>query len=116
MRLHFLSQKHRLTVKFNHFRFKVETYEVKYLNLGENVKKQTVALAAGDLKDGKIVLDNFPQAVDKGVKIEGRIKYLGFDSWSPWISSKSQVSVWNTNQFKTMEDESKQKVNYLRNT
>ena len=38
-----------------------------------------------------IVLDDFPLPVDNGMKIEGRIKYLGYD-WSPWVSSQSKVS------------------------
>ena len=43
-------------------------------------------------EDNLIVLDNFPAPVDNGMKVEGRIKYLGFD-WSPWVSSQSKVSV-----------------------
>ena len=55
------------------------------------MEKLETTIPSESLKDGKIVLDSFPQAVSKGVKIEGRIKYQGFDSWSPWISSQSQV-------------------------
>ena len=43
-------------------------------------------------EDNLIVLDNFPAPVDNGLKVEGRIKYLGFD-WSPWVSSQSKVSL-----------------------
>jgi len=68
----------------------VESYNVKYHNLGENVEDLEATIPIADLKEGKIILDNFPQDVDKGVKIEGRIKYLGFESWSPWISSQSK--------------------------
>ena len=70
----------------------VESYNVKYHNLGENVEDLEATIPIADLKEGKIILDNFPQDVDKGVKIEGRIKYLGFESWSPWISSQSKVN------------------------
>jgi len=67
-----------------------ESYNVKYHNLGDNVEDLEATIPIADLKEGKIILDNFPQDVDKGVKIEGRIKYLGFESWSPWISSQSK--------------------------
>ena len=75
----------------------VESYNVKYHNLGDNVEDLEATIPIADLKEGKIILDNFPQDVDKGVKIEGRIKYLGFESWSPWISSQSKV---NQNMYK----------------
>ena len=40
------------------------------------------------LEDGKITII----ATIENTKIEGRIKYQGFDSWSPWISSDVPVS------------------------
>ena len=68
----------------------VESYEVKYQNLGEDEVLQETILRT-DLSDGRIIIDNFPQTVENGMKIEGRIKYLGY-SWSPWISSQNEVS------------------------
>ena len=45
-----------------------------------------------ELSEGDtIVLDNFPAPVENGLKVEGRIKYLGYD-WSPWVSSQSKVT------------------------
>merc|ERR1719452_109162 len=67
-----------------------ESYQVKYHNLGQDVEQVQETIDISKLEDGKIVLDNFPQDVEKGFQIEGRLKYEGFESWSPWISSHSQ--------------------------
>ena len=90
----------------------VESYNVKYHNLGENVEDLEATIPLADLKEGKIILDNFPQEVDKGVKIEGRIKYLGFDTWSPWSFSPSEVNQ-NTKQLPNKNVENKTKTNKL---
>lgn len=70
----------------------VETYNVKYQNLGF-LEPQELLIEFSEIQDGKIILDDFPGAGDNGMKIEGRIKYLGFDSWSPWISTSDPVPV-----------------------
>jgi len=70
----------------------VETYHVKYQNLGF-LEPQELLIEFSEIEDGKIILDDFPGAGDNGMKIEGRIKYLGFDSWSPWISTSDPVPV-----------------------
>jgi len=79
-----------LTIPGFNQKCEVESYQIKYHNLADKVEKLETTIPSESLKDGKIVLDSFPQAVSKGVKIEGRIKYHGFESWSPWISSQSQ--------------------------
>jgi len=79
-----------LTIPGFNQKCEVESYQVKYHNLADKVEQLETTIPSDGLKEGKIVLDSFPQAVSKGVKIEGRIKYQGFDSWSPWISSQSQ--------------------------
>ena len=71
-----------------------ESYQVKYHNLGQDVEQLEETYS--HLEDGTITLDNFPQDVDKGFQIEGRLKYKGFESWSPWTSSHSQVRIYNS--------------------
>eukprot|EP00092_Neocalanus_flemingeri_P105865 GFUD01135762.1.p1 GENE.GFUD01135762.1~~GFUD01135762.1.p1 ORF type:complete len:785 (-),score=164.61 GFUD01135762.1:1070-3424(-) len=68
----------------------IEEYHMKYRNLG-HMDEQERTVAASDLLEGKIVLDDFPGAADNGMFIEGRIKYLGFESWSPFVSTKNPV-------------------------
>lgn len=68
----------------------VESYELKYRSLGEDTESE-VTIPSTDLVEGNIIIiDDFPQTVDNGMMIEGRIKYAGYD-WSPWISSQSKV-------------------------
>ena len=62
-----------------------------YKSLGKDVKNLEVTGPIAETHEGKIVLDNFPQDVDKGFSIVGRLRYKGFDSWSPWIESSRQV-------------------------
>ena len=62
----------------------MESYQVKYQTLGEDVDE---TFPSADLSDGTIVLAE----VDNNM-VEGRIKYLGYD-WSPWTASqKPKVS------------------------
>lgn len=68
----------------------IEEYHLKYANIGI-MEEQEKTVASSDLQDGKIVLDDFPGAADNGMRIEGRIKYLGFESWSPWISTQNPI-------------------------
>jgi len=95
-RLH-IDEKFNKTVVFSlsapdfNSRCEVESYHVQYHNLGgDSAEKLEATIPASEINEGKIVLDNFPGDVDQGMKVEGRIKYLGFESWSPWISSHSQ--------------------------
>ena len=55
------------------------------------MEEQERTLSTAELQDGKIVLEDFPGASDNGMRIEGRIKYVGFESWSPWISTQNPV-------------------------
>ena len=55
------------------------------------MEEQEKTLSTAELQDGKIVLEDFPGASDNGMRIEGRIKYVGFESWSPWISTQNPV-------------------------
>ena len=64
---------------------------MKFLNLGVT-EEQEKRFSLSDLEDGKIVLDDFPGATDNGMQIQARIKYLGFESWSPWISTENPVN------------------------
>lgn len=68
----------------------VESYHIKYQNVGF-MEKQELMIDSSSIQDGRIILDNFPGAADNGMKIEGRIKYPGFDSWSPWVSTADPV-------------------------
>ena len=55
------------------------------------MEQQEKKILLSELHDGRIVLDDFPGAADNGMRIEGRIKYTGFESWSPWISTRDPV-------------------------
>ena len=55
------------------------------------MEQQEKTILLSDLQDGRIVLDDFPGAADNGMRIEGRIKYTGFESWSPWILTRDPV-------------------------
>lgn len=68
----------------------IEEYHLKYNNIGI-MEQQEKTILLSDLQDGRIVLDDFPGAADNGMRIEGRIKYTGFESWSPWISTRDPV-------------------------
>jgi len=68
----------------------IEEYHLKYNNIGI-MEQQEKTILLSDLIDGRIVLDDFPGAADNGMRIEGRIKYTGFESWSPWISTRDPV-------------------------
>ena len=80
-----------MTIDHVFLSLKVESYHVKYHNIGHEDDHMEATISISDLQEGKIVLDDFPATVEDGMKVEGRVKYLGFDSWSPWISSQNQV-------------------------
>jgi len=71
-------------------RCEVEEYHVKYYNMGV-MEEQEKTVASSELQDGRIVIDDFPGAADNGMRIEGRIKYLGFESLSEWISTQNPI-------------------------
>jgi len=75
------------TPDFNH-KCEIESYHLKYNNIGV-MEEQEIEVGLSELQDGRIVLDDFPGAADSGMKIEGRIKYAHFESWSPWISTQN---------------------------
>lgn len=68
----------------------VAEYDLKYSNLGI-MFEDTKTVAFSDLQDGRIVLEEFPGAADNGIRIEARIKYQGFESWSPWVSTQNPI-------------------------
>ena len=55
------------------------------------MEEQEKTVASSELQDGRIVIDDLPGAADNGMRIEGRIKYLGFESLSEWISTQNPV-------------------------
>jgi len=59
---------------------KIEKYHIKHNSEETFVDSLT-------LEDGKIRLNNFSPSAE----IQGRIKFHGFDSWTPWISSDSPL-------------------------
>merc|ERR1712179_162486 len=68
----------------------VESYEVKYISLDSMTEPEIVILQPSE--DGTLVIDQFPGADDKGMRLEGRIKY-GDGVFSPWVSSKEPKKV-----------------------
>jgi len=70
----------------------VETYHVKYQNFGVTEEEET-SINHVDTEEGRIILNEFPGAGDNGMKIQGRVKYAGFEIWSPWVSTADPVPV-----------------------
>merc|ERR1712179_569852 len=68
----------------------VESYEVKYISLDSMGEPEIVILQPSE--DGTLVIDQFPGADDKGMRLEGRIKY-GDGVFSPWVSSKEPATL-----------------------
>ena len=70
----------------------VEKYEVKYISLGAMQEQEHRELDATEVaEDGTLVIEDFPGAGDKAMRLEARIVYTGGVA-SPWISSKEPVS------------------------
>ena len=70
----------------------VEKYEVKYISLGAMQEQEHRELDATEVaEDGTLVIEDFPGAGDKAMRLEARIVYSGGVA-SPWISSKEPVS------------------------
>ena len=64
----------------------VEKYHVKYTSARGDTAREEHTFEPAGLEQGRIVL-KFPSTPGYGGQVEGRIKYAGFDSWSPWIKS-----------------------------
>ena len=70
----------------------VEKYEVKYISLGAMSEQQQRTLDPSEMaEDGTLVIEDFPGAADKAMRLEARILYSD-GVFSPWISSKEPVS------------------------
>ena len=70
----------------------VEKYEVKYISLGAMSKQEHRSLDPSEVaEDGTLVIQDFPGAADKAMRLEARILYSD-GVFSPWISSKEPVS------------------------
>ena len=67
----------------------VEEYEVKYISL-DVMSESEVRVLPFESEDDILVIDQFPGATDKGMRLEARIKYKD-GLVSPWISSKEPV-------------------------
>ena len=70
----------------------VEKYEVKYISLGAMSEQEHRSLDPSEMaEDGTLVIEDFPGAADKAMRLEARILYSD-GVFSPWISSKEPVS------------------------
>ena len=64
---------------------------MKYQSLDVMVEPETRTLQPSEEEDASLIIEEFPGAADKGMRLEARIKYAdGF--FSPWVSSKEPVS------------------------
>jgi hypothetical protein len=68
----------------------VEKYHVKYSSARGDTAREEHTFEPTGLDNGKIVL-KFPTAAGYGGQVEGRIKYAGFETWSPWIKSSGPL-------------------------
>ena len=59
---------------------------MKYTSARGDTAREEHTFEPAGLEQGRIVL-KFPSTPGYGGQVEGRIKYAGFDSWSPWIKS-----------------------------
>jgi len=64
----------------------VESYEIKYISLDSMSEPEIVILQPSE--EGNLVIEEFPGAADKAMRLEGRIKY-GDGVTSPWVTSKA---------------------------
>jgi len=66
---------------------------VKYISLGAMQEQEHRELDATEVaEDGTLVIEDFPGAGDKAMRLEARIVYSGGVA-SPWISSKEPNSI-----------------------
>jgi len=64
----------------------VEVYELRFSSLKQEETEQR-QIYPDSLENGHILI-SFPGASGPGFNLEGRIKYDGFDNYSPWIRSR----------------------------
>jgi len=69
----------------------VEVYEVRFSSLKHGDLEQR-EFQPESLPDNQHIVLNFAGASGPGLSLEGRIKYQGFDKYSPWIKSKELTS------------------------
>jgi len=66
---------------------------VKYISIGAMQEQEHRELDATEVaEDGTLVIEDFPGAGDKAMRLEARIVYTGGVA-SPWISSKEPNSI-----------------------
>jgi len=70
----------------------VVEYEVKYQSLDVMVEPETRTLQPSEEEDASLIIEEFPGAADKGMRLEARIKYAD-GVFSPWVSSREPTSV-----------------------
>jgi len=71
----------------------VEKYEVKYISLGAMSEQEHRSLDPSEMaEDGTLVIEDFPGAADKAMRLEARILYSD-GVFSPWISSKEPNAI-----------------------
>jgi len=71
----------------------VEKYEVKYISLGAMSDQEHRSLDPSEVaEDGTLVIQDFPGAADKAMRLEARILYSD-GVFSPWISSKEPNAI-----------------------
>merc|ERR1719348_204021 len=68
----------------------VESYEIKYISLDSMSEPEIVILQPSE--EGNLVIEEFPGAADKAMRLEGRIKY-GDGVTSPWVTSKEPTKI-----------------------
>jgi len=66
---------------------------VKYISLGAMSEQEHRTLDPSEMaEDGTLVIEDFPGAADKAMRLEARIKYSD-GVFSPWISSKEPNAI-----------------------
>jgi len=71
----------------------VKMYEVKYISLGAMSEQEHRSLDPSEMaEDGTLVIEDFPGAADKAMRLEARILYSD-GVFSPWISSKEPSEI-----------------------
>jgi len=68
----------------------VESYEIKYISLDSMSEPEIVILQPSE--EGNLIIEEFPGAADKAMRLEGRIKY-GDGVTSPWVTSKEPTKI-----------------------
>merc|ERR1712059_100284 len=61
-----------------------------YTNM--DVMSEPVSVTLQPSEDGTLIIENFPGAGDRGMRVEARLKYVD-GVFSPWVSSKEPTIV-----------------------